>query len=86
MAETTTITIRVEAETKQKLDRLAELTQRSRSWLAADALDRYLAEELEICEGIVEAMKDADAGNTIPHEEAMAIIEAAVERAARKSA
>ncbi|MDP1730732.1 MAG: ribbon-helix-helix protein, CopG family, partial [Devosia sp.] len=39
VTDTTTITIRVPVEIKQKLDRLAEATKRSRSYLAADALE-----------------------------------------------
>ena len=62
MAETTTITVRVSLDTKERLDRLAEMTKRSRSYLVADALEVYLTQETEIVEGILEGMKDADEG------------------------
>ena len=71
MAETTTITIRVPVEIKAKLDRLAELTDRSRSYLAAEALEIYTRYELEVVEQILEGIADVDAGRTIPHEEVM---------------
>ena len=63
MAETTTITVRVPVELKEKLDRLAESTRRSRSFLAAEALEIYAHRELEILEGIVEGMAEIDAGH-----------------------
>ena len=90
MAETTTITVRISPETKAELDRLAALTRRSRSFLAADALTRYLGEELEIVDGILAGLADADAGRVVPHEEVVAdlerIIAQARKRQQRKSA
>ncbi|AEQ50804.1 CopG family ribbon-helix-helix protein [Pelagibacterium halotolerans] len=43
----TTLTVRLPSETRAKLDRLADLTQRSKSFLAAKALDAYAERELE---------------------------------------
>ena len=37
-----TITVRVEAEIAERLNRLAEATKRSRSFLAAEAIEEYL--------------------------------------------
>lgn len=81
MAETTTITVRIPVETKKKLDRLAELTQRSRSYLAEEALDIYTRYELEIVEGIVKGLEDVEAGRVVPHEQAMAEIYEVIETA-----
>lgn len=44
----TTVTIRVDPEVKDKLDRLARDTRRSRSYLAAEAVAAYVDRELEI--------------------------------------
>jgi predicted transcriptional regulator len=44
MAETTTLTIRISPETKARLEKLAQKHGRSKSYLALQALDRYLAE------------------------------------------
>lgn len=75
MAETTTITVRVPVEIKAKLDRLAELTDRSRSYLASEALEIYTRYELEIVEGILEGIADDEAGRTFTHEEVMSEID-----------
>ena len=84
MAETTTITVRVSLDTRSKLDRLAGLTRRSRSFLASEALESYLAEEMEIVEGIQRGIEDADAGRTVPHETVMSELKAVVEKARKK--
>ena len=62
MAETTTMTIRVPVELKAKLDRLAGLTDRSRSYLAAEALEIYTRYELEIVDGILEVHRRRRSG------------------------
>lgn len=69
MAETTTITVRVPLALRDELDRLAKLTQRSRSFLAAEALELYARYELEIVEGILEGIADADAGRVFTTEQ-----------------
>ena len=74
MAASTTLTIRISPELKAKLTRLAAGTQRSGSFLAAQAVSRYVDRELEIVEGIMRGMADVRAGNTVSHEQAMAEI------------
>lgn len=69
MAETTTITVRIPLELKAKLDRLAQATNRSRSFLALEALESYVQYELEIIDGILEGIADADAGRVISSDE-----------------
>lgn len=59
----TTMTIRLESELKQRLDQLAEATNRSKSFLAAEALRDYVElNEWQIKE-IKEAIKEADEGD-----------------------
>ena len=59
----TTMTIRLEPELKQRLDRLAEATQRSKSFLAAEALRDFVElNEWQIGE-IKDAIKEADNGD-----------------------
>ena len=57
--ETSTITIRIPLNVKEQLNHLAEATHRSKSWLAAEALNRYLElntwQVTEIQQGIQEA-------------------------------
>ncbi|MCD7059494.1 CopG family ribbon-helix-helix protein [Pelagibacterium xiamenense] len=90
MPETTTLTVRLSPETKAKLDRIAELTQRSKSFLAAKALDAYATRELEICEKIQEGIEDVKAGRVVPHEQVVeemnALIDEAYARHSKKRA
>lgn len=69
---TTTISIRISSDLKDKLDRLAKGTQRSNSFLAARAIETYVDRELEIVEGILRGIEDVKAGRVVPHEEVMA--------------
>ena len=56
----TTMTIRLEPELKQRLDQLAKATQRSMSFLAAEALRDFVElNEWQIQE-IADAIKEAD--------------------------
>jgi RHH-type transcriptional regulator, rel operon repressor / antitoxin RelB len=59
----TTITIRLEPELKDRLDQLAEATHRSKSFLAAEAIREFIdLNEWQIQE-IKAAIKEADAGD-----------------------
>ncbi len=59
----TTMTIRLEPELKRRLDQLAEATNRSKSFLAAEALRDFVElNEWQISE-IQNALTEADAGN-----------------------
>jgi predicted transcriptional regulator len=82
----TTMTVRLKADTRDKLDRLADQTRRTRSYLAAEAVEEYVARELEIVEGIEEGLADVRAGRLIPHREAMAQLRGAVKGKHKKKA
>ncbi len=59
----TTMTIRLDDEVKERLDRLAEATERSKSYLAAEAIRAYVEiNEWQIAE-VRAAIKEADAGD-----------------------
>ena len=75
MTDSTTITVRVPVELRDKLDRLAQATERSRSYLAAEALQLYVESELEIVEGILEGIADFEAGRFFTHEQVVALSE-----------
>lgn len=81
MTASTTMTIRVRPDVKEKLDRIASDTQRSKSFLAGEAVAAYVERELEIIDGIKRGMADAAAGRVVPHDEAMAEIYAVIEEA-----
>lgn len=81
MGASTTMTIRVTPDLKEKLGRLAENTRRTRSYLAAEAVEAYVNRELQIIEGIQRGLADSDAGRVTPHQRAMDRIDAAIEAA-----
>jgi predicted transcriptional regulator len=72
MGASTTMTIRVTPDLKEKLGRLAQSTRRSCSFLAVEAVEAYVNRELEIIEGIHEGLADMAAGRVIAHEDVMA--------------
>lgn len=83
MSASTTMTIRVSEDLKEKLGRLAHDTRRSRSYLAAEAVSAYVERELQIIEGIQRGLADVDAGRVVPHDEARAEIDAVIDAAER---
>src|ERR1700682_5994985 len=66
--DTDTFSVRVDRSTKSRLEKLARSTGRSRSFLAAVAIEEYLdINEWQVA-GIVGAMTSLDRGKGIPHE------------------
>ena len=63
MADTTTITVRLTNEVKEKLDELARGTRRSRSFLAAEAINDYVTLNGWQVAEIEAAIGEADAGD-----------------------
>jgi predicted transcriptional regulator len=64
----TTLTVRVEESVKERLEELAERTDRSRSFLAAEAISEYLdIHEWQIA-GINQAIASLDRGEGIAHQ------------------
>jgi RHH-type rel operon transcriptional repressor/antitoxin RelB len=62
-----TFTVRVDAAAKKRLERLAKNTGRSRSFLAAEAINEYLdVNEWQVA-GIKRAIASLDGGDGIPH-------------------
>ncbi len=84
MTASTTMTIRVSPETKEKLERIATNTKRSKSFLAAEAVSAYVDHELQIIEGINRGLADVEAGRVVPHEQVMAEAGQIIAEAKRK--
>ncbi len=61
------ISLRVAEVTKDRLDRLVRSTKRSRSFLAAEALDEYLERHQWQVDAIDEAVIEADKGTFVSH-------------------
>lgn len=69
----TTMTVRLDDDVKHRLDRLAESTQRSKSFLAAEAIREFVGHnEWQIAE-IQAAIAEADAGLFADEAEVMAL-------------
>ena len=68
MAESTTITIRVNKATKERLDKIARHSKRSKSFLAAEAIEEFLSVQEWQERRIREARAAADRGEIIAHE------------------
>ena len=63
MAQSSTMTIRLDADIKARLDKLADVTHRSKSFLAAEAVREYIElNEWQLRE-IQAAVAEADAGD-----------------------
>ncbi len=60
MSQSETVTVRLSTEVKQKLVALAKSTNRSKSWLAAQAISAYVEEQSWQIQQIEEAIKLAD--------------------------
>ena len=68
----TIVTTRIDEETQSRLDQLAKATDRSRAWLVADAIRRYVEEEGWQVAAIEEGVRQADAGDFATEDEVKA--------------
>ena len=72
---TATMTVRLPTNLKERLERLASATQRSKSWLAVDAIQHYLElQEWQVAE-IEEGLAEADAGSFASDGEVRAVLD-----------
>ena len=83
MRDSDTLTVRLANTTKEQLSRLAAHTNRTKSYLASEAISAYVARELDIVEGIERGLEDMKAGRTVSHADAMARLRATVETVAK---
>lgn len=83
MPASTTLTIRLTPEAKEQLNHLAQVTHRTKSFLAAEAIAKYVSRESEIIGGIERGLADMKAGRLVPHDEAMARLEKTIAAAER---
>jgi len=81
---TTTLTVRLPVEVKERLGRLAKRTRRTRSFLAGEAIADYVARELEFVAGVERGLDDMRQGRVVPHKQAMRRVRATIAKA-RKS-
>jgi RHH-type rel operon transcriptional repressor/antitoxin RelB len=75
----TTLTIRMDEKTKERLDRLAKSLDRSKSFIASHAIEDYLeVNEWQVNE-IAAGMREAESGRLVGHEKVRAEWEARLE-------
>jgi predicted transcriptional regulator len=65
----TTFTVRVESDVKKRLEKLAKSTGRTRSFLAAEALNEYLDVNEWQVGGVKRAITSLDRGEGVSHKE-----------------
>jgi predicted transcriptional regulator len=64
----TTVSVRINLTAKKRLEKLAKSTGRSRSFLAAEAINEYLDLNEWQVTGVQNAMATLDRGKGIPHQ------------------
>jgi predicted transcriptional regulator len=72
--ETAILTIRIPQEVKAQLDKLAEATNRSRSFLGSVAIQKYIDLEAWQIGEIQQAIQEADANDFASDEEIAAVV------------
>lgn len=74
MTETILVSTRVSADLAERLAALAQKTHRSKSFLAAQAIEEFLNVQEWQVEAIKEGLAAADRGDLKTHEQAIAIL------------
>lgn len=68
MARSDVITVRIDPDTKRRLEQLSEATDRTQSWIAEAALKAYLKEQEWQVARIREGVEAADRGELVDHD------------------
>jgi len=71
MAKTSLLSVRLPGELASRLENLAKSTDRSKSYLAACAVEEYLAVQEWQVKAIHEGIAAAEKGEVVRHEEAL---------------
>lgn len=78
----TTFSVRLPEEVHTLLGSLSKSTNRSKNFLAREAITRFVQSEAEIVEGIKRGMADIEAGRVVPHDVVMRQLRATIDRVA----
>ena len=65
---TETLSIRLDSDTKKRLDALSKRSKRSKSFLAAEAITAYVASEEWQLGEVHSGISDLESGNSVSHE------------------
>lgn len=63
-----TLSVRIDSETKKRLDALAKRSKRSKSFLAAEAITAFVESEEWQLQEIRDGMQELEMGQTVGHE------------------
>ena len=74
------ISVHAKPETSKRLDKLASVTRRSKSFLANEAIERYLKEEEAFLAAVEQGKTDVAAGRVFSTDEARARAKAFVDK------
>jgi RHH-type transcriptional regulator, rel operon repressor / antitoxin RelB len=72
MPDSTTLTVRLDRSVKKRLEAAATRVRRSKSFLAAEAIEEYLAVQEWQIEAIRRGMEAADRGELVSHDQVKA--------------
>jgi RHH-type transcriptional regulator, rel operon repressor / antitoxin RelB len=72
MPDSTTLTVRLDRSVKKRLEAAATRVRRSKSFLAAEAIEEYLAVQEWQIEAIHRGMEAADRGELVSHDQVKA--------------
>ena len=64
---TTTLSVRIDTDTKKRLESLAKRSRRSKSFLAAEAIAAFVEAESWQLDEIQAGIKELDEGRGVPH-------------------
>lgn len=64
---TTTLSVRIDVETKKRLDALARRARRSKSFLASEAITAFVDAESWQLDEIQAGVRELDEGRGVPH-------------------
>ena len=66
---TTTLSVRIDTDTKKRLEALAKRARRSKSFLAAEAIAAYVEAESWQLDEIQKGLSEFDEGRGVPHKD-----------------
>lgn len=69
MPDSTVLSVRIDSDVKKRFAKLASSLKRSQSFLAAEAIEEFLAVQEWQIAGIEAALASADAGKHISHDD-----------------
>lgn len=83
MTKDVMLSVRVSRQLNAKLERLAKLTERTKSWLVNDIMAEHVDREIAYAESIREAQRSIESEGAIPHEQVVREVKARI--AARRT-